>query len=205
MVIGMKPSLIPKKNRKLIYESLFKEGVMVVEKNTRLPKHPDIDVPNLHVILALMSLKSRNYVTEKFNWRHHYYVLNNEGVEYLRQYLYLPVNVAPNTYQSKKPIREGRGGGGGGGAGGDGGWRDRDRDGGGGRGRGGGRGYRRDDEEGKEGYRGGRGDRQDWGQSQGGGGAGEWGAQPVEVCGDWGSQPQLGTGGGGQPSDGAWR
>ena len=45
--------LIPKKNRKLIYEHLFKEGVMVAKKDFNLPKHPDIDVPNLHVIKAL--------------------------------------------------------------------------------------------------------------------------------------------------------
>eukprot|EP00923_Selenidium_pygospionis_P000193 GHVN01000348.1.p1 GENE.GHVN01000348.1~~GHVN01000348.1.p1 ORF type:complete len:190 (+),score=36.74 GHVN01000348.1:47-616(+) len=187
MVVGMKPSLIPKKNRKAIYEALFKEGVIVVEKNTRLPKHPDVDVPNLHVILALRSLKSRNYVTEKFNWRHHYYVLNNEGIEYLRQYLCLPMNVAPNTYQSKKPARPD------GPRGDDGGWRDRD-GGGRGRGRGGGRGFGPDGERGdygggrgynREGGRGGRGDG-GWGQS---GGDGGWGAQPQAGGDAWGTQP----------------
>lgn len=45
--------LIPKKNRKEIYEHLFKEGVMVAEKDFNLPKHPEIDVPNLQVIKAM--------------------------------------------------------------------------------------------------------------------------------------------------------
>lgn len=45
--------LIPKKNRKLIYENLFKEGVMVAKKDFNLSKHPEVDVPNLQVIKAL--------------------------------------------------------------------------------------------------------------------------------------------------------
>ena len=45
--------LIPKKNRVSIYEYLFKEGVLVAKKDFFAPKHPEIDVPNLHVIKAL--------------------------------------------------------------------------------------------------------------------------------------------------------
>ena len=45
--------LIPKKNRKLIYENLFKEGVLVAKKDFNLPQHPEIDVPNLQVIKAM--------------------------------------------------------------------------------------------------------------------------------------------------------
>ena len=44
---------MPKKNRVSIYEYLFKEGVLVAKKDFTLPKHPEIDVPNLHVIKAL--------------------------------------------------------------------------------------------------------------------------------------------------------
>lgn len=45
--------LIPKKNRRMIYEHLFKEGVLVAKKDFNLPKHPEIDVPNLQVIKAM--------------------------------------------------------------------------------------------------------------------------------------------------------
>ena len=45
--------LIPKKNLKVVYEHLFKEGVMVAKKDFNLPKHSEIDVPNLQVIKAL--------------------------------------------------------------------------------------------------------------------------------------------------------
>ena len=44
---------MPKKNLVLIYEHLFKEGVMVAKKDTHLPKHPEIDVPNLQVMKTL--------------------------------------------------------------------------------------------------------------------------------------------------------
>ncbi len=44
---------MPKKTRIAIYEHLFKEGVMVAKKDFHAPKHPELDVPNLHVIKAL--------------------------------------------------------------------------------------------------------------------------------------------------------
>jgi len=46
--------LIPKKNRKLIYEHLFKEGVLVAKKDFNAPQHNEIEtVPNLQVIKAM--------------------------------------------------------------------------------------------------------------------------------------------------------
>ena len=46
--------LIPKKNRVIIYENLFKEGVAVAKKDFNAPKHQEIEgVPNLQVIKAM--------------------------------------------------------------------------------------------------------------------------------------------------------
>lgn len=46
--------LIPKQNRKKIYEHLFKEGVLVAKKNFNAPKHMELDtVPNLQVIKSM--------------------------------------------------------------------------------------------------------------------------------------------------------
>merc|ERR1711972_213577 len=89
--------LMPKKNLVAIYENLFKEGCMVAKKDTHAPKHPELDVPNLHVIKALTSLKSRGYVKEQFAWRHFYWYLTNEGITYLRDYLHLPPEIVPAT------------------------------------------------------------------------------------------------------------
>ena len=71
-------------------------------KDTHLAKHPEIDVPNLHVMKALQSLKSRAYVTEQFAWRHYYWYLTNEGIQYLRDYLHLPPEIVPATLKPKR-------------------------------------------------------------------------------------------------------
>merc|ERR1712161_47699 len=79
-------------------EHLFREGVMVAKKDTHAPKHPELEaIPNLQVIKALTSLKSRGYVKEQFAWRHYYWYLTNEGIGYLRNYLHLPPEIVPTT------------------------------------------------------------------------------------------------------------
>jgi len=100
--------LMPKQNRVAIYEHLFKEGVMVAKKDFNQPKHDELDtVPNLQVIKALTSLKSRGYVKEQFAWRHYYWSLTNEGIQYLRDYLHLPPEIVPATLKRQAP-REAR-------------------------------------------------------------------------------------------------
>merc|ERR1712224_563757 len=89
--------LMPKANRVAIYEHLFREGVMVAKKDFHLAKHPDVNVPNLHVIKACQSLKSRGLVNEQFAWRHYYWYLSNEGIQYLRDFLHLPPEIVPST------------------------------------------------------------------------------------------------------------
>lgn len=63
--------LVPKKNSIAVYEFIFKEGSMVAKKDGHMPKHPeraDQNVPPLHVMKAMQSLKSRGYVKEQFAW-----------------------------------------------------------------------------------------------------------------------------------------
>lgn len=96
--------IIPKQNRRIIYENLFKgafgidgglqaipyfniaEGVLVAKKDFNAPKHEELDVPNLQVIKALQSLTSQGFVKTQFSWQWYYYVLTPEGVEYLREW-----------------------------------------------------------------------------------------------------------------------
>ncbi|XP_054426179.1 40S ribosomal protein S10-like, partial [Pteronotus mesoamericanus] len=92
--------LMPQKNCIAIYELLFKEGVMVAKKDVHMPKHPKLavkNVPNLNVLKALQSLKSRDYVREQFLWRHFYWYLTNEGIQYLCNCLHLPPAIMPAT------------------------------------------------------------------------------------------------------------
>ncbi|KAH8081942.1 40s ribosomal protein s10 [Filobasidium floriforme] len=78
--------LISKENRRAIYESLFKEGVMVAEKDFNAPSHPDLpQVRNLEVIKAMQSLTSKGYVKTQFSWQWYYYTLTPEGLDYLRE------------------------------------------------------------------------------------------------------------------------
>jgi len=54
--------LMPKANRKKIFEQLFKEGVMVAKKDVHAPEHPELEgIPNLHVIKALQVSRGRDY------------------------------------------------------------------------------------------------------------------------------------------------
>ena len=94
--------IISKQNRRTIYMALFQEGVLVAPKNFEI-KHPNLDVPNLEVIKALQSLDSKGYVHTQFSWQWFYYVLTDEGLEYLREYLHLPSEIVPNTH--KQPAR----------------------------------------------------------------------------------------------------
>ncbi|CAE8601003.1 unnamed protein product [Polarella glacialis] len=98
--------LIPKKERRAVLEHLFKEGVMVVKKDYQACKHIEMeDVPNLHVMMILRSLASRNYLSEIYSWQWHYYTLTNEGIEYLREVLHLPAQVFPSTLTKQRPTR----------------------------------------------------------------------------------------------------
>ncbi|XP_037937597.1 40S ribosomal protein S10b [Teleopsis dalmanni] len=95
---------MPKAHRVAIYEYLFKEGVIVAKKDFHAPKHPELEsIPNLHVIKTMQSLHSRGLVKEQFAWRHYYWYLTNEGIEYLRSYLHLPPEIVPATL--KRPAR----------------------------------------------------------------------------------------------------
>uniref|UniRef100_A0A2I3GWA9 Small ribosomal subunit protein eS10 n=1 Tax=Nomascus leucogenys TaxID=61853 RepID=A0A2I3GWA9_NOMLE len=106
--------LMPK-NRIAIYELLFKEGVMVAKKDVHMPKHRELadkDVPNLHVMKAMQPLKFRGYVKEQFAWRHFYWYVTNEGIQYLRDYLHLCPETRwpqPKGLKGERPARLTRG------------------------------------------------------------------------------------------------
>merc|ERR1711998_590231 len=108
--------LVPKANRMAVYKYLFKEGVMVAKKDFNKATHddPDLNVPNLHVIKLMQSLKSRGFVTERFSWNWYYYYLTNEGIDYLQKYLNLPADVVPATLKksTRAPSRPSAMGGG---------------------------------------------------------------------------------------------
>ncbi|XP_034097649.1 40S ribosomal protein S10b-like [Drosophila albomicans] len=100
-----------KSDRNAIYTVLFRSAVMFAERALQ-KRHPDKSLnhlTNLQVIKILKSLKSRGYVSEQIAWRHYYWCLNNDGIEYLRGYLHMPSEVVPSTLQRRKePVRMSR-------------------------------------------------------------------------------------------------
>lgn len=93
--------MIPSSNKIMVYSYLFKEGCLVAPKDYYKAKHDEIDVPNIQVMQLMKSLVSRGYVNQTFNWQWFYWYLNDEGVEYMRQYLHLPEEYVPNTHKAK--------------------------------------------------------------------------------------------------------
>ena len=96
--------LIPKTDRKITYERLLQDGVLVARKDTHAPKHVYLNVPNLHVMMLMKSLKSRELVKENFSWMWHYWYLTPKGIEYLREYLHVEADVVPATMKKPKVI-----------------------------------------------------------------------------------------------------
>ena len=47
---------MPLKNRRMIFEYIFTEGVMVAKKDLNAKRHGDVAVPNLHVIKTMQVL-----------------------------------------------------------------------------------------------------------------------------------------------------
>ncbi|XP_064010405.1 plectin [Pogoniulus pusillus] len=98
MVAGM---LMPLERLRAILELLFREGVLVAEKDPRPRRpHPQLPgVPNVEVLRAMGSLRSRGLVRETFAWRHYYWYLTDAGIAHLRQYLHLPPDIVPRSMQ----------------------------------------------------------------------------------------------------------
>jgi small subunit ribosomal protein S10e len=44
----------------------------------------------VQVIKAMQSLTSRGFVKTSFSWQYYYYILTNEGIEHLREFLHIP-------------------------------------------------------------------------------------------------------------------
>lgn len=66
--------LVSKKERYAVYKYLLLEGLIVVKKDNNLSAHTHVNlsegtsIPNLHVMMLMKSLRSRDYVSEVFSW-----------------------------------------------------------------------------------------------------------------------------------------
>ena len=99
--------LVSKENKRKIYEYLLSEGVIVVKKDSYLPKHQQLDVPNLHVQMIVKSLKSQGFLQEVFSWQWAYYTITNKGVSFLVKELGVPAEIVPSTFKKKRAATAG--------------------------------------------------------------------------------------------------
>ncbi|KAJ3433769.1 ribosomal protein S10 [Anaeramoeba flamelloides] len=105
--------IIAKKDLKKVYTLFFKAGVFVCKKDPK-KKHKETGLEGRAIYKIMKSLRSRGLIEEQFNWQYYYWRLNNEGIEYLREYLHFPKEVVPDTYKPRKrrtPLRDQRRGG----------------------------------------------------------------------------------------------
>ena len=108
--------LVTKEDRRLIFNYLLREGVIVVKKDAYMPQHQNVAVANLHAMMIVKSLKSQGCLNEVYNWGWSYYFLTNKGVAHLIKELDLPVdkNIVPLTHNRKRvkqaaaPEKEGK-------------------------------------------------------------------------------------------------
>lgn len=96
-------SLIPRASRHTLYKFLMRDGTLVVKHQPSLPIHEKTKITNLHVMLMMRTMKTKEYVKHTYLWGYDYYILTPEGIEFLREQLDLPLNVMPATYASAKP------------------------------------------------------------------------------------------------------
>ena len=96
--------LVSKEEKRAIYTYLLKEGVIVVKKDSYLPKHQQLDISNLKVQMIVKSLKSRGFVNDVFSWMWSYYTVTNAGVAFLVKELGVSGDVVPATYKKKRVI-----------------------------------------------------------------------------------------------------
>ncbi|KAF8297487.1 putative 40S ribosomal protein S10 [Trypanosoma cruzi] len=95
--------------------SFFTEGVISCKKDplgtwTGSLGGKTFTVPSIQVMQLMRSMKSRGLIKEQFAWRHFYWFLNDEGVEYLRKYLFLAHDAVPNTHKAEYKVLEREGG-----------------------------------------------------------------------------------------------
>jgi small subunit ribosomal protein S10e len=90
--------IISKKEKITIYTDLFKNGAMVIKRE----KEKLLKNKSLPAKILLKGLCSKGLVKETFSWQFYYYTLNDDGVQYLQNYLNIPKKVVPLTH--KQPI-----------------------------------------------------------------------------------------------------
>ena len=106
---------IRKQEKNKIFYTLLMDGV-ISAKQEYWGTHQDTNLENAKVLILLKTLHSKGYVDVVFNWRHYYYTLNNNGINYIKNKLGIteqkvqPRTRAPRSDAMENAEGENRGG-----------------------------------------------------------------------------------------------
>ena len=92
---------IKKNERNQILFSLLKDGVICVKREFH-GLHEDTGVENLKVWMLTRSLQSKGYLEVTFSWRHLYYSLTANGINFIKETLGIKdAKVQPKTRKAR--------------------------------------------------------------------------------------------------------
>ena len=92
---------IKKNERNQILFSLLKDGVICVKREFH-GIHEDTGVENLKVWMLTRSLQSKGYLEVTFSWRHLYYTLTANGINFIKETLGIKdAKVQPKTRKAR--------------------------------------------------------------------------------------------------------
>ena len=92
---------MPSAIRRRIYQYFFTNGLLVVSDNYS-GIHEELECLNIYVYQIGRAFVSRDFCHKVYAWTTAYFVLNDKGINYLRNFFGLPSNVAPLTLQARK-------------------------------------------------------------------------------------------------------
>lgn len=92
---------MPAEVRRKVLRYFFENGVIVVGDD-QAAVHEEIGVLNIYAYQIGRSFVSRGFAKKQYAWTHAYYILNDDGIEYLRGYFGVPANAAPLTLAPQK-------------------------------------------------------------------------------------------------------
>jgi hypothetical protein len=97
---------IKKNERNQILFSLLKDGVICVKKEFH-GIHEDTGVENLKVWMLTRSMHSKGYLEVNFSWRHLYYTLTANGINFIKETLGIKdAKVQPKTRKARADANE---------------------------------------------------------------------------------------------------
>jgi len=97
---------IKKNERNQILFSLLKDGVICVKREFH-GIHEDTGVDNLKVWMLTRSLQSKGYLEVTFSWRHLYYSLTANGINFIKETLGIKdAKVQPKTRKARADANE---------------------------------------------------------------------------------------------------